>query len=426
MAQSIKFDNVEILDTTHVPRFVKHESIPERILNLLDLPRDGGSVVISDKYGTKRITLTGYLVGSSKSDLETKIDVFKELFSRKQKILSIDWEGGSRTYVATCVRHDFDRDHFNIGFVPWTAEFTVPKGIGEDGSETPIIINYNWNAISDYNVSPTFAGSAPPKPRITLTFQATLVDTCGVSIKNNTTGEEIIITWPPGWVNGDILEIDCRNKTVKYAGYTAAFYKMFPSFQIGVNSLTFKTCDIIDQQSYEFGTGINNKVYGGGHLVAQSFMVPYTDSTYRRLWLRVMKLGVLAKDLLATIQTDNAGKPSGVVVTNANFAFPDLVVGASYAWYDSTSAANFTLNANTRYWIVLDVEDGSGDSSNCYQWLSVSGIGAVYKKGNKATTVDGGTNWTDVPSEDATFRLCYGGYGGQNAWVNVYYYKQYL
>ena len=422
------YDNLEILNTTYVPRYAKHESAPERELNMISLARENGSVIISDKYGTKRIFFRGYLTAATEAALDALIDSFKEVFGRRQKELKISFAGGTRTYVASCLRHDFNRDHFNLLFVPWTAEFIVPKGTGEDASETPLVTSQAWNGLSDYNVSPTFVGSAAPKPRIFLQFKAALVDTCGLSIKNNTTGDEIIVTRPSGWGNGDILEIDCRLKTVKYAGYEAAFYKMFPSFQIGVNSLTFKTVDIIDQQSYEWGTGINNKVYGGGHLAAQSFMVPYTDKTYRRLFLEVMKQGTLAKNLLASIQTDNGGVPSGDVVTNATFSFPHATI-VDYAWHDATSPANFTLAANTKYWIVSDVQDGGGDSSHYYQWLSVGGTEATYKKGNVATTINGADvppDWTDVPDQDLTFRLAYGGYGAQNADVNIRYYKQYL
>jgi len=104
---SIKFDGTEILDTTHVPRFMKHESAPLRSIQLLDLTRDDGQVVVSIKYAQKTIKLQGVLTGSSQADLESKIDTFKELFSRQAKNLVVDWNGTTRTYVATCMNHVF-------------------------------------------------------------------------------------------------------------------------------------------------------------------------------------------------------------------------------------------------------------------------------------------------------------------------------
>ena len=166
MPGSIKFDGVEILTTTYIPRYVKHESAPERELTLLNLAREDGSVLVTEKYGTKTITLIGYLVGSSKSDLETKIDSFKELFSRKEKNLDIDWEAGTRRYVATCIRHNFDRDHFHLLFVPWTAEFVIAGGIGQDISLTVPINDVFYEVTTPISDNFTMVGSKGAKAEL--------------------------------------------------------------------------------------------------------------------------------------------------------------------------------------------------------------------------------------------------------------------
>ncbi len=114
----IQFDSVEILNSTYSPRFVKHESAAERFVNSLQLAREDGEILISANYGKKKITLSGILLGTSKNDLESKIDIFKELLSRQEKNLDIDWNGITLRFVATCVSHNFDRDHYNINFVP--------------------------------------------------------------------------------------------------------------------------------------------------------------------------------------------------------------------------------------------------------------------------------------------------------------------
>ena len=129
---TITFDSVDITTAPYVPRFIKHETVPERILSLMSLAREDGSVIIAEKYGVKHILLQGIIYGSTQSDLETKIDIFKELFSREAKDLDISWEAGTRRYVATCVSHKFNRDYFNISMCPWTVDFIVPEGVGKD------------------------------------------------------------------------------------------------------------------------------------------------------------------------------------------------------------------------------------------------------------------------------------------------------
>jgi hypothetical protein len=90
----------------------------------------------SERYGAKTIKLQGTIKGSSQTDLESKVDAFKELFSRPQKNLEIDWSGGTRRYIATCQHHEFDRDYYHLSIVPWTAEFIAPSGVGQDTSTT--------------------------------------------------------------------------------------------------------------------------------------------------------------------------------------------------------------------------------------------------------------------------------------------------
>ena len=145
---TITFDSVDITTNPYVPRFIKHETVPEELLSLMELAREDGSIIIADKYGVKHITLQGVIYGSTQADLETKIDTFKEVFSRKAKNLDVDWAGGTRRYVATCMSHKFNRDYFNISMCPWTADFIVPEGVGKDTSLTATI-----DALDIYNIA---------------------------------------------------------------------------------------------------------------------------------------------------------------------------------------------------------------------------------------------------------------------------------
>ena len=86
---SVKFDSTEIVSTTYIPRFFKHESDPEIQINTADLARDDGSIIVSDRNGQKRILVQGILTASSQTNLETAIDTFKELFRRVGKNLDI-------------------------------------------------------------------------------------------------------------------------------------------------------------------------------------------------------------------------------------------------------------------------------------------------------------------------------------------------
>ena len=217
---TITFDSVNISTDPYVPRFIKHETVPERILSLMELARENGSVIIAEKYGVKHILLQGIIYGSTQADLETKIDTFKELFSREAKDLDIpDWAGGvgaGRRYVATCVSHKFDRDYFHISICPWTADFIVPEGTGREINLTGVFHEKNIASFPHISTM-TLAGSAEPKPIILISVTSGWTNARGVSFENTTTGEKLVINVGEASIsNGDLFEIDCENKTVRW------------------------------------------------------------------------------------------------------------------------------------------------------------------------------------------------------------------
>lgn len=424
---SVKFDNTEIVGTTYIPRYAKHESAPNRILNTMALSREDGEIMISQKYGNKTISLTGYLTASSKANLETAIDSFKELFSRIEKNLDIEWAGGTRRYVATCQSHNFDRDYFHLLFVPWTAEFVVSSGVGEDTTETALENNTftAWTKTGSW----ALAGSAKPKPRIRVgAFGATATKPCGIEIKNTDTGERFVMTRANGLDNGKYFEMDCRLKTAKYDSVEDVFYGVFPSWIVGTNNYKITVGEIIDQAKEVIeASPLTFKYIYGNNEIAQSFMVPNSDDTYQVIELYLAKAGTPPNDLTIRIETDNNGKPSGTLVAvNSTFTIAKGDVTGSWLQTRKASTGLFSLVANTRYWIVAKTT--AGDSSNYFLWGFEWNANANYSKGNMAWTADAGSTWTDEALADCDFRLYYGGEqdGSKTYKYYIDYYKRYL
>jgi len=418
---SVKFDNTEIVTATYVPRFFKHESTPLRDLALLELARADGAVLISERYGVKRIMVAGHIKASTASSMETAIDTFKELFSRKEKNLDIEWAGGTRRYVATCEKHEFDRDYMNINFCPWTAEFIVPTGIGKDISETHLVNNQSFTAVS-YTNAMTFAGSAPPKPRIRIKSGTTTSNPKGISIENTDTEEKIVLTRAAGFTAGEYFEIDSDLKTTKYNDVAIGFHGVFPTWEIGSENYKIEVGGIIDQQFTTVGD--SGQTCGQTLKAAQSIMVSAKDETYQGLSIYIKKLvAIPLGNLLVEIQTDSGGKPSGNAVTNSGFTFAKGDISTSFGWVTAYSTNPFTLDGNTKYWIVAY----ESAAENQYEWYAcTSSTTATYPRGN--TSIYSTGSWTDYPNTDLMFKLMYAGIpdGALTYSFDVYYYKNYL
>ncbi|MDD5068492.1 MAG: phage tail family protein [Candidatus Pacebacteria bacterium] len=403
---SIKFDGTEILNTTYIPRFIKHESATEIIMVMQDINRENGSALVSIRRGIKRIPLRGILTAASQSALETAIDSFKELFSRQEKNLDIEWAGSTRRYVATCsAGPNFDRDYFHKLFVPWTAEFLVVSGVGEDTSETTIVnadtfsANYKTKAIA-------LTGSAEPRIRFSIGIISTNGTIKGVELKNTDNGDRIVVPSNAS-LNGKTIEVDTRLKTVKIDAVESPYYGLFPRFIVGTNNIMISCGDIIDQQ---FAPATDKSAYSiyGSYKSCQGFKVPYSNTTYKSFWLRMSYSGDPSVGCDVRIETDNGGEASGNLV-NANakgaISKPEMSGGLP-TWYQVFLDAEISLEANTQYWIVLQPHAPGLDVSNCYNWYYESDEQATYKLG-VAGFYDGG--WTLDADKDMKFKLCFGG-----------------
>ena len=427
MASTIKFDNTEIRNTTYTPRFVKHETIPEKIISTEQLARGDGEIIVSERYGKRIISFVGILSASSQANLETAIDSFKELFSRQQKNLDIDWAGGTLRYVATCVNHRFDRDHFHNLFVPWSAEFAVYDSFGEDTTETVLVNAENFNS-GRWTKAFTFAGSAKPRPRFTLTPAATAANTQGLMIKNTDNGQRIVVPFSGGLLAVD-YEIDCRLKTVKINGVVSKYYGQFPDFIVGVNNIIVEIGKVVDQEFNPTAHSGHFPIYGT-RKGAQSFTVSEKDITYMGLALSMTKIGTLNSGHMdVEIQPDVNGEPSGTPVTNAEFQMLCVDVQSSpsesFVFMFTNSRNKFTLEANTTYWIVVD-GSAVGDVSNYLSWCVGLNSEATYKRGSALEDTTG--SWA-IPAgeEDYLFKLYFmGNQFGNTTAGTVKYYKRHL
>lgn len=416
MTQSIKFDSTELRNTTYIPRYVKHESATDRELNVFNLARDDGAILINDRRGTKKIVLQGILTATSETALETAIDSFKELFSRPQKNLDISWAGGIRRYVATCSQHNFDRDYFHLLFVPWTAEFIVLSGVGEATTEDTIVNADTFN--TNYKTKTiTLGGSAEPKIRFSIAVNSPNNTIKGVELQNTISGERIIVPSSTS-LRGKVVEIDTRLKTTKIDDNIVPYYGVFPRFSIGNNNIKITCGDIINQQ---FAPDTANSNYGisASYKACQGFRVPYSNTTYSSIWLELSYTGNPSVGMDVRIETDNGGKPSGNLVDpNASgiISKNDMAGGSARVWYQIYFSGEFSLVANTQYWIVCKPHAGGLDSSNYYAWYHERGMKATYKLG-VAGFYDG--SWTLYPNDDLKFKICYGGRYDTN-WTQTY------
>lgn len=422
---SVTFNGVELVTSEYAPRFVKHESVADRVLMLTPRARADGSVLVAERFGEKRITVRGTLSAVSAEALETAIDTLNLTLAEPEAELIIDWAGDSRVYIATCSKLEYDRDHYNINFVPWTAEFVVPTGEGKDSSTTQPAgadgdtVTFNPSGGPYGTTSFTIEGSKPPRPVVELGASfGSLVR--GVEYKNTDTGERLVITYTGSWGNSRTITLDFEARTVVGTvvdGVSKAlnFFGVFPRFLVGTNNWQITAGGIVNQKSAddEIGDLASSQVAAtnASYYKAQSFKVPYTDETFQGIMLAIYKTGA-PDNMTWRIETDSGDKPSGTLAhANATGTIGAGDAGTSMAYVTDYAANPFTLEANTTYWLVL--RPGASSGSNFWTW-GMAGLGsdgdASYPRGRAVYTLDSGGTWQEYTNKsDMSFRILYGG-----------------
>lgn len=424
---TLTFDGVSLLTTNIRTRYVKHESAPDREITRLAIARRDGSIFVTQRYGEKVIRLAGTIKGSSQADLETRVDSFKELLSREQKKLVISWNGTTREYVASCLRHDLDSDHYHIDWRPWEVEFLVSSGEGADPSTTNALTGEALTLDTPDTVVFVLQGSKPPRPIIEITGNNWPTGCLGIEVKNVDTGEKVQITNNVSWGTNSKITIDCDAKTIEHdvGGVVMPldFIGTIPTFRIGTNTIQVAAGRLLVVGTTEpsiSDVGATSAM-GTNTRYAQSFSIPYTNNTFRTIRVPLQKFGTPTGDLTARIETDNGGKPSGTVV--ATFTLAASSIGASMAYFDIDIAA-FQLDANKTYWLVL--YGASFDNSNGAYWGHVA---TQYGLPGSVTRVssDGGSTWNTPISREQAFQLFYGGLDGTSGGLlDVTYTKKWL
>lgn len=435
---SVTYDSTELVSATYIPRYVQHETAPERKINSIKLARQDGEVIIDDNFGVKFIDVAGVLTGTSQSNLEANIDSFKELISRKDKNLDISFASGTRRYVCRSISHEFNRDHFHLLHVPYKVRFLVAKGYGTDTSETTAL-NVSGIVASPNNQTISFSGSYDAKPRHKITI-TTRGNADVVRIEHVTTGEYIDVDLD-GFSNGDYLEIDQENLTVKKNGATNINYRgKFPSVVIGNNSMRltiFGSGSTQDQVQFT-DDGLSAVWYDDGVFIpyqAQSF-VPSQSGRVHKITLQLDKEGTPGGDVEIDIRHDNNNKP-GSSFGGGVFRIAAASVGAK-ADKTLTLAAGASpfLIANNRYWLYSNSIALTGtDLNNFIRWYYANSpssylLGkAMYWKDNDQVWIDGIAGHQVSPGQNDMRFEVYMGDGNAESYSIVwqcYYTKKYL
>lgn len=212
-------------------------SAPDLDLVQRGFPRADGVYQETAYYRVNRIKLSGTIQADNRTALETAMDEMRLALSEFGGTLRMSWGGVVRYYddcYATNLNALFDaRDHYHIDWCPWSVEFVSQQPFARAGDRTildaPYAITLSPTVFSINN-----AGTATTDPIITLTV-VTAGTLSSITLENTTNGDLITIT--DSFSDGDTIQIDGEQKTVKINSVASDYSGVIPRAVAGDNLL---------------------------------------------------------------------------------------------------------------------------------------------------------------------------------------------
>lgn len=221
-----------------VTNVIDHTDGPDMLMGLYGLADADGSSIPAINYPSKPVALAGAIKGSSQADLDSRIDTFKSYFVGKDKNLDIAYGSGTRRYIATAGTPRVQRKPKSFIAI-FQVPITCTNPFGLDTSSTNL-----WTAKSNFTgatftETPTVGGNAPFQlPVITITIDALTGAGDYVQISNDNNNQELLI-YGLGLIAGDVIVIDCVERTVTVNGNEVDYYGTFLELEPGSNSITY-------------------------------------------------------------------------------------------------------------------------------------------------------------------------------------------
>lgn len=208
-----------------------HDDIAIQEVNVQKIARTNESVILKKNYGSKKIKMSVIVKDSSKDNLDSRLDTFRQTIEAMDKNLDIDYASGTRRYVSTGFVKRMER---KLYWAKVEIEFECYKAFGENTSST--VENFNNKTTSPYTDDIEIIGSANAQPDIQITIDTiTATGEKYMQLKNTDNGDYIKIS-ADDWAANDVIIISTREASVTKNGTVVEYLGIMPAWIPGDNN----------------------------------------------------------------------------------------------------------------------------------------------------------------------------------------------
>lgn len=208
---------------------------PNRNVTNYSLANQDDSVTTSAYFSSKIINLEGIIAVAEKELLETAISSLRNILDPINQVLQLPIAGEQRKYKKTTVSSIAITDS-NGGYCEVDIEFVSSNYYSYSITTTEALGVVNLTS-GNKSYPVTFYGIGDQVPVITYTIDSLTSGQNKTVTFSNPGGDTISIQRT--WSAGEVLIIDCDNKTVQISGEDIEFNGNFPKWQNGERFINY-------------------------------------------------------------------------------------------------------------------------------------------------------------------------------------------
>lgn len=229
----ITFNFYGLQNSNIVTRFVKI-SAPSLDLQKRAYPRAQGMYAETAYWRETRIVLRGTVKGTTRADMETRMDEMRKNLAVFGGVLKIPWAGTSRYYECYAIGLDKifqERDHFHMTMCPFEVELVALQPFGRTSGHTVADVP-NPIVVSPTTIEFVNVGTAESDSVAYLTI-VTAGSLSQIVWENTTNGDKVTVA--SSFVNGDQIIIDGENRRVTKNSVEIDYTGVLPKLVTGSN-----------------------------------------------------------------------------------------------------------------------------------------------------------------------------------------------
>lgn len=210
-------------------------SMPTRTIQSLELTRQDGAIEVSQRMGSRTITVDGQIKTETKAELIAAIDTLKSnLYRPKGSLVVTDEDEVTRTWQCTPQNVAIVRTRGDATQANYSIQFYSPKPYSSSYEAELLSTNVTTQPI---NIPIQIAGTYPAQPIITLTINSITAGEQTINVGNQSEDRSISITGT--FEADDQIVIDTQTRDVFVNTIRSDYSGTFPRWAVGGGSLYY-------------------------------------------------------------------------------------------------------------------------------------------------------------------------------------------